>query len=99
MAATPQVEAANWLMLQGTERICRKSCQGSGVLAADLYIDERLGSGSGSGSGSVDRGAAQFNNQSPHLSTNKGFDIRRARTGIRGQGFPLDTKVNYFFSC
>jgi len=35
--------------------------------------------------------------QAPHLSTSKGFDIRRARIGIRGQGFPLDPKVNYFF--
>ena len=40
---------------------------------------------------------AQFNNQAPHLSTNKGFDIRRARVGVRGQGHPLNGKVNYFF--
>jgi len=39
----------------------------------------------------------QPNMLAPHLTSNKSFGIRRARVGVRGQGFPLDPKVNYFF--
>lgn len=32
----------------------------------------------------------------PDLETQEGFNVRRARLGARGAGFPLDTDVNYF---
>jgi hypothetical protein len=94
MAATMQVEAANWLMLQGTER---SSAAGRAKVWGFLQPTYTTMKGSDLDAGPWTGGPAQFNRQAPHLSTNKGFDIRRARIGIRGQGFPLDPKVNYFF--
>ena len=94
MAATMQVEAANWLMLQGTER---SSAAGRAKVWGFLQPTYTSMEGSELEAGPWTGGEAQFNQQTPHLSTSSGFDIRRARVGIRGQGFPLDPKVNYFF--
>ena len=90
MAATMQVEAANWLMLQGTEPSSaagRMKTWGfiqaqyqkdmSDASAADQYIPPKL--------------------VGPDLISQETFNINRARIGARGQGFPLDGKVNYFF--
>jgi hypothetical protein len=94
MAATMQVEAANWLMLQGTER---SSAAGRAKVWGFLQPTYESMKGSTLQAGPWTGGPAQFNNQPPHLTTSKGFGIRRARIGVRGQGFPLDPKVNYFF--
>jgi hypothetical protein len=94
MAATMQVEAANWLMLQGTEP---SSASGRAKVWGFLQPTYTSMKGSEVAAGPWAGSPAQFNVQAPHLSTNKGFDIRRARVGVRGQGFPLDPKVNYFF--
>ena len=94
LAATMQVEAANWLMLQGTER---SSASGRAKVWGFLQPTYTSMKGSEVAAGGWNGETAQFNVQAPHLSTNKGFDIRRARVGVRGQGFPLDPKVNYFF--
>ena len=32
----------------------------------------------------------------PNLDDQDGFNVNRARIGVRGTGFPLDSKVNYF---
>lgn len=94
LAATMQVEAANWLMLQGTEP---SSTSGRAKVWGFLQPTYTSMKGTELEGGPWTGGPAQFNVQPPHLSTNKGFDIRRARVGVRGQGFPLDPKVNYFF--
>jgi hypothetical protein len=94
MAATMQAEAANWLMLQGTER---SSAAGRAKVWGFLQPTYTSMKGSEVAAGGFAGANAQFNVQPPHLTTNKGFDIRRARVGVRGQGFPLDPKVNYFF--
>jgi hypothetical protein len=94
MAATMQAEAANWLMLQGTEP---SSASGRAKVWGFLQPTYTSMKGSDVAAGAWSGNPAQFNRQPPHLSTNKGFDIRRARVGVRGQGFPLDPKVNYFF--
>ena len=94
MAATMQAEAANWLMLQGTERA---SAAGRAKVWGFLQPTYTSMKGSEVAAGAFAGETAQFNVQAPHLSTNKGFDIRRARVGVRGQGFPLDASVNYFF--
>ncbi|WP_214660465.1 porin [sulfur-oxidizing endosymbiont of Gigantopelta aegis] len=39
---------------------------------------------------------AAFNSIGPNLDSNSQFQLRRARIGIRGAGFPLDDKINYF---
>ena len=94
MAASMQVEAANWLMLQGTEP---SSAAGRAKVWGFLQPTYTSMKGTDVQAGPWKGSPAQFNRQPPHLSTNKGFDIRRARVGVRGQGFPLDPKVNYFF--
>jgi hypothetical protein len=90
MAASLQAEAANWLMLQGTEPTMaagRAKVWGfiqagykkdrSDPNASDQYVPPKL--------------------IGPNLTSQSGFNINRARIGVRGQGFPLDGKVNYFF--
>ena len=94
MVATMQAEAANWLMLQGTEP---SSAAGRAKVWGFLQPTYTSMSGTELDAGPFSGKTAQFNVQPPHLTTNKGFDIRRARVGVRGQGFPLDPKVNYFF--
>jgi hypothetical protein len=94
MAATMQVEAANWLMLQGTEP---NMAAGRAKVWGFLQPTYTSMKGSEVAAGPWAGKEAQFNKMPPHLSASKGFDIRRARVGVRGQGFPLDPKVNYFF--
>ncbi|MBL1277498.1 MAG: phosphate-selective porin O and P [Ectothiorhodospiraceae bacterium] len=94
MAATIQVEAANWLMLQGTEP---SSAAGRAKVWGFLQPTYTSMKGSEVAAGPWAGNEAQFNQLPPNLSSSKGFEIRRARIGVRGQGFPLDPKVNYFF--
>jgi len=87
-------EAANWLMLQGTEpagAAARARVWGF-VQAEYQYMDQTA----------VPRGPfggqpMQPNLLGPERRTNEGASIRRARIGVRGTGMPLDSKVNYFF--
>ncbi len=82
-------QAANWLMLQGTEKADnapRAKVWGfiqpeyqqdfSDAHPSDTYIPPKL--------------------IGPGLDDQSAFNIRRARIGVRGTGFPLDGKVNYF---
>ncbi|HEC19966.1 MAG TPA: porin [Gammaproteobacteria bacterium] len=94
LAATMQAQAANWLMLQGAEP---SSAAGRAKVWGFLQPTYTSMKGTEVAAGGWNGSPAQFNMQPPHLSTSKGFDLRRARIGIRGQGFPLDPKVNYFF--
>jgi hypothetical protein len=94
MAATMQVEAANWLMLQGTER---SSAAGRAKVWGFVQPTYTSMKGTEVAAAAWNGQEAQFNQMPPNLSTSKGFEIRRARVGVRGQGFPLDPKVNYFF--
>lgn len=94
LAATMQVEAANWLMLQGTEP---SSASGRAKVWGFLQPTYTSMKGTEVQAGPWKGRPAQFNLLNPNLTTNKGFEIRRARVGVRGQGFPLDPKVNYFF--
>ncbi|MDG6774217.1 porin [Thiomicrorhabdus sp. ZW0627] len=86
-------QAANWLMLQGTE----KDHQGPrakvwGFVQADYMQtdDTKLKAGPYVGK------SAAFNQLGPQLTSSQGFNIRRARIAVRGNNFPLDEKVNYF---
>jgi hypothetical protein len=88
-ATAGTAQAANWLMLQGTEdpsAAARANVWGfiqaqyqkdfSDPNAADQYVPPKL--------------------LGPDLDSQEGFNINRARIGARGTGFPLDTRVNYF---
>ena len=85
--------AANWLMLQGTER------DGQAPRAKVWgFIQPEFQSTSGT---TVQAGAwngsdAIFNQMRPDLKSHEGFNVLRARLGVRGTGMPLDSKVNYF---
>ncbi len=89
-----QSMASNWLMLQGTEP--ENSAPRAKVWG---FIQPEYQSMSG-----TDLKAGPFKGQdmSPNMvkpdnKSHKAFNIRRARVGVRGTGFPLDPKVNYFF--
>ena len=82
--------AANWLMLQGTESpdtAARARVWGfiqakyeknfSEPSAAGNYVPAKL--------------------VGPALNSQETFNVNRARIGVRGTGLPLDSKVNYFF--
>jgi hypothetical protein len=90
MAASLQAEAANWLMLQGTEPA---SAAGRAKVWGFIQAGYKK-----------DRSDSNSSDQyippkliGPDLTSQSGFNINRARIGVRGQGFPLDGKVNYFF--
>ncbi len=88
-AAAGPTQAANWLMLQGTEdpgASARANVWGfiqakyeqdmSDPSAVGQYVPPKL--------------------LGPDLDAQDGFNINRARVGVRGTGFPLDSRINYF---
>ena len=82
-------QAANWLMLQGTEP---DSAAGRakvwGFIQAQYQKDN---SDPNAGGGHVPPKLI-----GPNLSSQEQFNVNRARIGVRGAGFPLDGKTNYF---
>jgi len=91
---TTQTYAANWLMLQGTEK------PGSSARAKVWgFIQPEYQRTDGT---KIPVGSHPGQNMAPNMikpdnKSNESFNIRRARIGVRGTGFPLDDKVNYFF--
>ncbi len=96
MAATMQVEAANWTMLQGTEPTSAAGRMKMwGFIETNYKIDDsdknKYVGTPGNNYEYVPPKLLQ-----PDLESQKGFSAFRARIGARGQGMPLDGKVNYF---
>ncbi len=90
---TTSIQAADWLMLQGTEpEGASARARIWGFIQPDYtYIqDNKVAAGPWQGQDAI------FNVIRPDNETNSGFNIRRARLGVRGTGFPLDSNVNYF---
>jgi len=86
-------QASNWLMLQGTEaegQSARAKVWGFVQPEYQATDGTKLKAGPWAGQKAI------FNQIAPNLKTDSQFNIRRARIGVRGTGFPLDTKVNYF---
>ncbi len=86
--------AANWLMLQGTEpeaAAARARIWGFIQPQFEHRGDSTLSAGPFKGQDAV------FNQVGPDLTNNDQFQLRRARLGVRGTAFPLDSDVNYFF--
>lgn len=88
-AAAGTANAANWLMLQGTEDPgasarayvwgfvqAQYSKDFSNANAAGQYVPPKL--------------------LGPDLNSQSGFNVNRARIGVRGTGFPIDSQTNYF---
>lgn len=87
--STQPVLAANWLMIQGTEKpdqAPRAKLWGFAQIDYQQTDDTLLPNGK----------KAAFNQMQPQLTTASGFNIKRARIGVRGANFPLDKNVNYF---
>lgn len=89
----PAVHSANWLMLQGTEKDgAAPRAKVWGFIQPEFQSTDgtKLQAGPWNGQNAI------FNQMRPNLKTNKGFNTIRARIGVRGTGFPLDSNVNYF---
>lgn len=101
-------QAANWLMLQGTEPAAasgraklwgfiQPEYQQTDGTKLDATVDS---SGPPPARGNPypwDGQPATFNQIRPDLDTNESFNIRRARLGVRGTAMPIDSNVDYFF--
>ena len=85
LAATMQVEAANWLMLQGTEA---SSAAGRAKVWGFLQPTYQKDTS--------DEGGPEPTRIGPNLEKQEQFQLYRARIGVRGVGMPIDPKVNYF---
>lgn len=93
MAAAGQVQAANWVMLQGTE------ADGMGERAklwGFLQPTYRSTDGTVLPAGPWEGQPMQPNMIPTDLSSDSQFQLLRARIGVRGVAMPIDSKVNYF---
>ena len=87
--ATAPAQAANWLMLQGTEPdSAAPRIKMWGFIQAQYQKDDSDPNGAG--------GYIPPKLIGPNLTSQEQFNVNRARLGARGTGFPLDGKVNYF---
>jgi len=93
MVISLPVYAANWLMLQGTEP---GAAVGRAKVWGFIQPMVQMTKGSAVKAGGKIGEPAAFNMVGPDLASRASFSIRRARVGIRGTGFPLDPKTNYF---
>ena len=87
-------DAANWLALQGTEPAGSSDRARLWGFIQPQYTyleDTKLKAGPWKGQPAV------FNRVAPDRKSTNTFQLRRARIGIRGTNFPLDSKTNYFF--
>ncbi len=89
-----EAQAANWLMLQGTEPA---GAAPRAKLWGFIQPEYQDTDGSELAAGPWKGQEAIFNQIGPDLKTSTTFQLRRARIGVRGTGMPLDSNVNYFF--
>lgn len=89
LAGSGPAHAINWLMLQGTEPVGASARANVwGFVQADYQKDF-----------SDPNTAGQYvppKMLGPDLESQSGFNISRARIGVRGTGFPIDSHINYF---
>lgn len=82
-------QAANWLILQGTEPAgAAPRAKVWGFIQTQYQKDTSDPNGAG--------GYIPPKLVGPNLTSQSAFNVNRARIGVRGTGFPLDSKVNYF---
>ncbi|MHB1214996.1 MAG: porin [Thiobacillus sp.] len=88
-ATAGTAHAANWLMLQGTEAAgAAARANVWGFIQAQYQQDFSDPSATGQ--------YVPPKLLGPDLDSQDGFNINRARIGVRGTGFPLDSRINYF---
>lgn len=86
--------AANWIMLQGVER---PNAVGTTQVWGFLQPQYTQTDGTALAAGPWAGQRAAFNSIAPDLEAEGQFQLQRARIGARGQNFPLNSKINYFF--
>lgn len=92
-----EVNAANWLKLQGQEK-------GAAAGRARVWGFIQTQYQKDSSDPFVVPGGPNAGNEvynapkliGPNLDSQESFNVNRARIGIRGTGMPLDSTVNYF---
>ena len=88
--------AANWLMLQGTERAdAAPRVKVWGFIQAQ-YQKDFSDKCTDATCGPAANGYIPPKLIGPNLNDQSSFNVNRARIGLRGQGMPLDGNVNYF---
>ena len=88
-AIASSAQAANWLMLQGTEPAgAGKRAHVWGFIQAQYQKDD-------SKPNTTD-GYVPPKLINPNLDDQSAFNVNRARIGVRGTALPLDSNVNYF---
>jgi len=93
LSAIQVAEAANWLMLQGTERP-----GAAGRAKVWGFIQAQYQSDSSEPFAHPTQGDLYVPPKliGPNLTSQEQFNVNRARIGVRGIGMPLDSTVNYF---
>ncbi len=94
LSAIQVAEAANWLMLQGTER---PGAAGRAKVWGFLQPEYQSTDGTTVQAGAFKGNDAIFNMVRPDLDTDSDLNVLRARIGVRGISMPLDSNINYFF--
>ncbi len=93
LGVTGSANAANWLALQGTEPPGSSDrAKLWGFIQPQYFYTEntKLKAGGWKGQNAI------FNQAGPERKSSNTFQMRRARIGVRGTNFPLDSKTNYF---
>lgn len=89
LSVSSQVQAANWLMLQGTEKTdAAPRAKVWGFVQAQYQKDSSTASAAGK--------YVPPKLIGPNLTSQQQFNVNRARIGVRGIGMPLDSTINYF---
>ncbi|MGD8785450.1 MAG: porin [Thioalkalispiraceae bacterium] len=97
IAMTSQsASAANWLMLQGTERPGQAPRAKVWGFIQAQYQNDNSDECTSAACGPATGGYIPPKLIGPNLDAQEGFNVNRARIGVRGTGMPLDSKVNYF---
>ena len=88
--STQTVQAANWLMLQGTEADHQAPrAHLWGFVQADYqHVSDTKHPVNGK--------KLAFNQLAPDLTSSSGFGVKRARLAVRGANLPIDKNINYF---
>jgi hypothetical protein len=93
LSMTAPVMGADWLSLQGTEPAGAAERARIWGFIQPQYTDmdgTKIKAGPWAGQDAI------FNVVRPDNDSESGFQLRRARLGVRGTGFPIDSNVNYF---
>jgi hypothetical protein len=89
-ATAGTVNAADWLLLQGTEPAAASvPAHVFGFVQAGFMKDYS----SANATGNVYVPPKMLG---PNLNAQSGFNVSHAQVGVRGTGFPLDDHINYF---